>query len=201
MWVPSNLGSGQCKTGFLAIPKIWHSMPFFSMTIWVVRPRPMHQMTRHQNKKSPTIQEKKKTWFGTQKLAVGGQHIRHAPGCNSPNSPTAHPCGPNLVLLSSLLTLLTLLNIFFLQRFSKKIGNCQNHKQMRKCEMRKCQKCNISLVGGCNFYGRSQMVPLTIPKVILGVPGRSKRPYVRPQFRKKWHFCTFHAHARAYVIA
>ena len=57
----------------------------------------------------------------------------------------------------------------FLQRFSKKIGNCQNHKQVRKCQMPKCQKCNISLVGGCNFYGRSQMVPLTIPKVILGV--------------------------------
>merc|ERR1712030_247277 len=56
----SNLGSGQCKTGFLAIQQIWHSMLFFSMTILVVRPRPMHQMTRHQNKKSPTIQEKKK---------------------------------------------------------------------------------------------------------------------------------------------
>merc|ERR1712055_466446 len=59
-WAPSNLGSGQCKTGFLAIPKIWHSMPFLAMTIWVIRPRPMHQMTRHQNNKSPIIQEKKK---------------------------------------------------------------------------------------------------------------------------------------------
>ena len=136
-------------------------MPFLAMTIWVVRPRPMHQMARHQNKKSPTIHEKKKTRFGAQKLAVGGRHVRHAGDWYFSYAPTGHPCGPNLVPNRRSHLCLTLLNIFFLPRFSKKIGNCQNGKKnakMPNAKMPKMQYLHDGLIWEKTF--ENEKVPI-----------------------------------------
>merc|ERR1712030_312115 len=115
------------------IPKIWHSMPFFSMTILVVRPRPMHQMTRHQNKKSPTIQEKKKNLIWHPK--VGGWRSAYPARARLQLAKLAN-C-PSMWSKFGTPVIFTNFTNFakhiFLQRFSKKIGNCY------KCENVKCE--------------------------------------------------------------